>query len=446
MSRRPPLRRLLGPGRHPADREILRLAVPALGALAAEPLYILVDTAVVGHLGTPQLGGLAVAGIVLTTAFSLFNFLSYGTTAAVARAAGAGRSDVTARNAVQSLWLALFIGVALALGGLLGAPLVVDLMGPSAAVRPNALLYLRIASLGLVPVMLSLVGVGYLRGLQDTATPLRIALLANLANLVLELVAIYGLGMGLAASAWATNLAQAGGAVVFCRHITRHAQASRVGWRPDPAVLRNLVVIGRDLFLRTGSLLAALAVATAVASRMGAVPLAAHQVAFQLWSFLALSLDAVAIAAQAMVGRLLGAGDATGARDASRRMVEWGLLAGVVLGGLVALLRPALAPLFSDDQAVIHLTRQVLWVVAILQPLNAVVFVLDGVLIGAGDLRFLAGAMVSSFAVYLPAAILAGAAGGTLLWLWGAIALLMVARLLGVAWRFAGTGWAVTGA
>jgi putative MATE family efflux protein len=446
VSRRPPARRLLGPGRHPADREILRLAVPALGALAAEPLYILVDTAVVGHLGTPQLGGLAVAGIVLTTAFSLFNFLSYGTTAAVARAAGAGRSDVTARNAVQSLWLALFIGVALALGGLLGAPLIVDLMGPSAAVRPNALLYLRIASLGLLPVMLSLVGVGYLRGLQDTATPLRIALLANLANLVLELVAIYGLGMGLAASAWATNLAQAGGAVVFCRHIIRDAQASRVGWRPDPAVLKNLVVIGRDLFLRTGSLLAALAVATSVASRMGAVPLAAHQVAFQLWSFLALSLDAVAIAAQAMIGRLLGAGDATGARDVSRRMVEWGLLAGVVLGGLVALLRPALAPLFSDDQAVIHLTRQVLWVVAILQPLNAVVFVLDGVLIGAGDLRFLAGAMVSSFAVYLPAAILAGAAGGTLLWLWGAIALLMVARLVGVAWRFAGTGWAVTGA
>jgi len=434
------------PGRHPADREILRLAVPALGALAAEPLYILVDTAVVGHLGTPQLGGLAVAGTVLTTAYSLFNFLSYGTTAAVARAAGAGRSDTSARNAVQSLWLALAIGLALAVAGLAGAPLVVNIMGPSAAVRPNALLYLRIASLGLVPVMLALVGVGYLRGLQDTVTPLRIALLANLANLVLELVAIYGLGMGLAASAWATNLAQLGAAVVFCRHIARHARAAGVSWRPDPAVLRNLVVIGRDLFLRTGSLLAALAVATAVASRMGAVPLGAHQVAFQLWSFLALSLDAVAIAAQAMVGRLLGAGDADAARSASRRMVEWGVLAGVALGGLVVLLRPVLAPLFSDDAAVVHLTRQVLLIVAVLQPLNAVVFVLDGVLIGAGDLRFLAGAMVSAFAVFLPAAVLAGTAGGTLLWLWGAITLLMVARLAGVAWRFAGSRWAVTGA
>ena len=319
-------------------------------------------------------------------------------------------------------------------------------MGPSAVVRPHALLYLRIASLGMVPVMLGLVGVGYLRGLQDTLTPLRIALLANLANLVLELVAIYGLGMGLAASAWATNLAQVGAAVVFCRHIARHARRAEVSWRPDPATLRSLLVIGRDLFLRTGSLLAALAVATAVASRLGSVPLAAHQVAFQLWSFLALSLDAVAIAAQAMVGRLLGAGDANGARAAARRMVEWGILAGLAVGGLVAVLRPVLAPLFSDDAAVVHLTEQVLWVVAALQPLNAVVFVLDGVLIGAGDLRFLAGAMVGAFAVFLPAAVLAGAVGGTLLWLWGAVTLLMAARLAGMVWRFASDAWAVTGA
>jgi putative MATE family efflux protein len=440
------MRRPTLPGRHPSDREILRLAVPALGALAAEPLYILTDTAVVGHLGTPQLGGLAVAGTVLTTAFTLFNFLSYGTTAAVARAAGAGRSEVTARNAVQSLWLAVVIGVALGLGGLLGAPLLVGLMGPSAAVRPNALLYLRIASLGMLPVLLGLVGVGYLRGLQDTVTPLRIALVANAVNLVLEVVAIYGLGMGLAASAWATVIAQVGAAVVFCRHIARHARTAEVSWRPHPATLRALVAIGRDLFLRTGSLLAALAVATAVASRLGTVPLGAHQIAFQLWSFLALSLDALAIAAQAMVGRLLGAGDADAARAASRRMVEWGVLAGVVLGAVVLLLRPVLVPLFSDDPAVVDLARRVLWVVAVLQPLNAVVFVLDGVLIGAGDLRFLAGAMVAAFTVFLPAAVLAGAVGGTLLWLWGAVTLLMLARLAGVGWRFIGHAWVVTGA
>jgi putative MATE family efflux protein len=328
----------------------------------------------------------------------------------------------------------------------LGAPVLVGLMGPSEAVRPNALLYLRIASLGMLPVLLGLVGVGYLRGLQDTVTPLRIALLANVVNLVLEVGAIYGLGMGLAASAWATVIAQTGAAVAFCRHIARHAAGADVSWRPDPAVLRALLVIGRDLFLRTGSLLAALAVATAVASRLGTAPLGAHQIAFQLWSFLALSLDALAIAAQAMVGKLLGAGEAEAARSASRRMVEWGLLAGVVLGAGVAVLRPVLVPLFSDDPAVVDLTRRVLWVVALLQPLNAVVFVLDGVLIGAGDLRFLAGAMVAAFVLFLPAAVLAGALGGTLLWLWGAVTLLMLARLAGVAWRFAGPAWAVTGA
>jgi putative MATE family efflux protein len=234
--------------------------------------------------------------------------------------------------------------------------------------------------------------------------------------------------------------------VVFCRHIARHAHQAQVSWRPHPATLRSLVVIGRDLFLRTGSLMAALAVATAVASRLGEVPLAAHQVAFQLWTFLALSLDAVAIAAQAMVGRLLGAGDADGARAAAGRMIEWGILAGLALGGLIALLRPVLAPLFSDDAAVVHLTEHVLWVVAVLQPLNGVVFVLDGVLIGAGDLRFLAGAMVGAFVAFLPAAVLAGTAGGTLLWLWGAVTLLMAARLAGMVWRFTGDAWAVTGA
>src|SRR2546423_1243741 len=281
---------------------------------------------------------------------------------------------------------------------------------------------------------------------HPAARPPRVALLANLANLVLELVAFWGLGRGLAAAAWATTLAQVGAGGVFCRHIARHARRTQVSWRPDPATLRSLVVIGRDLFLRTGGLLAALAVATAVASRLGEVSLGAHQVAFQLWSFLALSLDSIAIAAQAMAGRLLGAGDADGARAAARRMVEWGVLAGLALGGLVALLRPVLAPLFSDDAAVVHLTEQVLWVVAALPPLNAVVFVLDGVLIGARDLRFLAGAMVGAFAVFVPAAILAGTLGGTLLWLWGAITLLMLARLAGMTWRFARGAWAVTGA
>jgi putative MATE family efflux protein len=208
------------------------------------------------------------------------------------------------------------------------------------------------------------------------------------------------------------------------------------------------VVVGRDLFVRTGSLLAALAVATAVASGLGEVPLAAHQIAFQLWSFLALVLDAVAIAGQAMVGRLLGAGSADEARVASSRMVQWGIVAGVGFAIVVVVLRSVLVPVFTDDPAVRALATDVLLVVAVLQPINAIVFVIDGILIGAGDLRYLAKAMaVSGLAVFLPAAFVVSRwSGATLLWLWGALTLLMVARLAGNLWRFAGAAWQVVGA
>jgi putative MATE family efflux protein len=431
--------------RDPHDREILRLAVPALGALASEPLYVLADTAVVGHLGTPQLGGLAVAGTILTTGFWLFNFLAYGTTAAVARSMGAGRSEAAARQAVQALWLALGLGTVLAVLGLAGASTLVGFMGASEAVRPHALLYLRVSVVGAPAVLVALVGVGYLRGLQDTAAPLRIALLANLANLVAEVALIYGAGMGLGASAATTVAAQAGAAVVFARAIIRHARAAGVGFRPEPAVQRALLAVGRDLLVRTGSLQAALALATAVASRLGTVPVAAHQVAFQLWLFLALVLDSLAIAGQAMIGRLLGAGRAEEAHEVARRLMWWGLVAGTVFAVGVVALRPVLPWLFTDDARVAALIEDVLWFVALLQPLNAVVFVLDGVLIGAGDLRFLAGAMLGALAVFAPAALAVGAADLPLTALWAALALLMAVRLVTVTARFAGSRWAVVG-
>jgi putative MATE family efflux protein len=430
---------------HPDDREIWRLALPALGALAAEPLYVLTDTAVVGHLGTPQLGGLAVAGTLLTTGFWVFNFLSYGTTAAVARSIGAGDERAAARHAVQALWMGLAIGVALIIAGVLAAPALVGLMGPSAAVRPNALTYLRISLFGAPSILLGLVGVGYLRGLQDTATPLWIALGANVANLVLEVTLIFGLGFGLAASAWATVAAQTSAGALFAAFVARHVSTTGVSWRPDLAAQLALARVGRDLFVRTGSLLAALAITTSVASRLGTVELAAHQIAFQLWSFLALVLDAVAIAAQAMIGRLLGAGQAEAARSAARRMIEWGVVAGIGVGLVVAGLRPVLVPLFTADPAVGHLAARVLWFVAAIQPINAIVFVLDGVLIGAGDLRFLAAAALGILAVFLPAALSVAAFDLSLPALWGALTLLMVARLVAVTGRFAGDRWAVTG-
>jgi putative MATE family efflux protein len=432
--------------RHPADRDILRLAVPALGALAAEPLYILVDTAVVGHLGTEQLGGLAVAGTVLTTAFFLFNFLAYGTTASVARYVGAQQPEPAARHAVQGVWLALAVGVGLMVLGVVLGPAAVDLFGAGPAVRAEAVIYLRISALGAPAVLVALVGVGYLRGFQDTRTTLVIALGSNVVNLVVELVLIYGFDKGIGASALATVIAQFMAAAVYLGVVVKHVAQTGVSWRPELERLRRIVTVARALFVRTGSLLAALAVATAVASRMGKEPLGAHQIAFQIWSFLALVLDAIAIAGQAIVGRMLGAGDADDARSAATRMVQWGLAAGLAFGAAVVALRPLLAPLFTDDARVRDLARDVLLVVAVLQPVNAVVFVLDGVLIGAGDLAYLARAMaVSSIAVFLPAAYLVHVQDGGLLWLWGALTLLMAARLAGNVVRFASPRWQVVG-
>lgn len=429
------------------DREILHLAVPALGALAAEPLYILVDTAVVGHLGTVHLAGLAVAGSILTTGFFLFNFLAYGTTGAVARALGAQDRGNAAHLAVQGLWLAVAIGAVLVVAGLVGAPALVGLFGASGAVRSSALTYLRISLLGFPAVLVSLVGVGYLRGVRDIATTLKVAVVSNVANLVLELGFIYGLGWGIAGSAWATVLVQFGAAAVYLGVITRSVRAEDVPIRPDRRRLVALVQVSGVLVVRTGSLLAALAVATGVASRMGAASLAAHQIAFQLWSFLALMIDAIAIAGQAIIGRLLGAGEAAAARAAARRMLRWGITGGVAFGIGVALLRPGLVRLFTPDDDVADLALAVLVVVAALQPLNAVVFVLDGVLIGAGDLRYLAKAMVVSLvAVFLPAALAVLRLDLGLTALWGAMALLTLARLLGNWWRFVGDRWQVLGA
>jgi putative MATE family efflux protein len=218
-----------------------------------------------------------------------------------------------------------------------------------------------------------------------------------------------------------------------------------VSFRPDPAALRVLVSVGRDLFIRTGSLQAALALATAVATRLGTVPVAAHQIAFQLWLFLALVLDSLAIAGQAMIGRLLGAGDAGEARSVARRLVAWGLLAGLLFAVVVVALRPVLPHLFTSDPRVVAQTVDVLWFVALLQPFNAVVFVLDGVLIGAGDLRYLARAMLVALAVFAPAALAVAAADLPLTALWAALSLMMAVRLVTLAARFAGTRWAVVG-
>ncbi|GAA5155882.1 MATE family efflux transporter [Nocardioides marinquilinus] len=447
-------------GRRPhgdTDREILRLAVPAFLALVAEPLFLLTDAAIVGHLGTAELAGLGIAATVLQTVVGLCVFLAYGTTASVARHLGAGDLRAGLALGVDGIWLALGLGVVLtALGVVLTEPLVAA-FGVSAEIGGHAETFLRIAFLGTAPLLVMLAATGVLRGLQDTRTPLVVAIAGNALNVVANLVLVYGVGsfagLGLAGSAWGSLLAQTASATALCVVVVRGARRHEARLRPSALGVRRAGRAGVPLLVRTLTLRAALLV-TVVAVTLGAGDgdagadrIATHQVAMTLWTFLAFVLDAVAIAAQALTGRALGAGDVEGTRRLTRRMVSWGLWSGVALGLLLALASPLLGRLFTDDPDVPGLLVPVLLVAALGQPVAGVVFVLDGVLIGAGDGRYLAWAGLVVAVVYAPITLAAVAWGGGLVVVWVLFAgLFMTGRLVTLLHRARGDAWLRTGA
>ena len=429
------------------DREIWRLAWPALGALVAEPLYVLADTAIVGRIGTPQLGGLALAASILLTAHAMFIFLAYGTTAAVARLLGAGEHRRAAHQAVQSLWLALAAGVVLAVAGLLlSSWLVNTLGGDDPEVLSNALVYLRISLLGLPAMLVVLAGVGYLRGVQDTKRPFAVALGSAVGNFVLEVVLVYGFDQGIGASALSTVIAQTAAAAAFVWWTRQAVARHGVGLRPDPAVIRRLAIAGWDLLIRTSALRVSLTITVAVAARIGTDDLAAHQIVFEVWTVLALVLDAVAIAGQALIGLALGADQPDRARALGRRMIGWGLASGVMTGVVVLALSGVLPHVFTEDAAVVALAAFLLLHVGFSQPAAGVVFALDGVLIGAGDLRFLAVSMVGAGVVLVGGGLVVVAVGAGIGWLWAALHAWMGTRLALMLWRFASPAWQITGA
>ncbi|WP_086560465.1 MATE family efflux transporter [Streptomyces africanus] len=439
-----PARRRTGRRQH--DREIVALAVPAFGSLVAEPLFLMADTAIVGHLGTAQLAGLGVASALLMTAVSVFVFLAYATTAAVARRVGAGDLQAAIRQGMDGIWLALLLGAALVAVVLPTASGVVDLFGASDAAAPYATTYLRISTLGIPAMLVVLAATGVLRGLQDTKTPLYVAVAGFVANGALNAALVYGADLGIAGSAWGTVIAQWGMAAVYLAVVLRGARKHGASLRPDAAGIRASAQAGVPLLVRTLSLRAILMIATAVAARLGDADIAAHQIILSLWSLLAFALDAIAIAGQAIIGRYLGAGDAQGARDACRRMVEWGVAVGVVLGILVVITRPAFLPLFTSDAAVKDTALPALLIVALSQPISGVVFVLDGVLMGAGDGPYLAWAMLLTLAVFTPVALLVPVLGGGLTALWATMTLMMTVRMLTLWLRTRSGRWIVTGA
>jgi putative MATE family efflux protein len=432
--------------RRETDREILRLAVPAFFALVAEPLFLLADSAIVGHLGTAQLAGLGVAGAILTTAVNLCVFLAYGTTAAVARRLGAGDLAGALRQGIDGMWLALILGIAIAAVVFPLAPTLIGAFGGAPSITPYAVTYLRISLLGIPSMLLVLAATGVLRGLQDTKTPLIVATIAALANVVFNVTLVYGVGLGIAGAAWGTVAAQTGAAVALCAMVVRGARRLGAPLRAELSGIRAAAGAGVPLLVRTLTLRAALLLTTFVAARQGEVPLAAHQLAFTLWTFLVFALDALAIAGQAIVGRALGASDVPATRAATARMMAWGAWGGVLLGAALVVTRPAYIPLFTTDHAVRDLLAQVMIVAAVLQPVAGVVFVLDGVLIGAGDGRYLAWAGLVTLVVFVPVASAVLVTDAGLVMLWWAFGLFMLARLVTLVLRQRGDRWLVTGA
>lgn len=413
---------------------MLALALPAMLALAADPLLSLVDTALVGRLGTAPLAALGVCAAVFSTLFWLFNFLAYGTTSEVARAMGSNRPADASRRVVQGLWLALLLGLGVTVLLLAAGPAILSLMGAVGAVREPALAYLRVRALAAVPSLVVMVGHGAYRGLKDTRTPLVLTMVLNLLDAALSWLLIYPADLGVAGAAWGTVIAQSATACAFLLLLRRRLPEPRL--RMDRRAMAAILQVSRDLFLRTASLLVGLLLATAAAARMGTVTVAAHQIARELWVLLALVLDGFAIAAQAMIATSLARGETAQARRQALFLLRYGAAAGLVIGVGYLLVSGPLPTLFTEDTAVLREVRGVWVLVALLQPVGGVVFVLDGVFMGAHDYRFLlVSTAVASLGVLAPLAFLALVLDAGLTGVWLGMAALMAVRLLASLWR-----------
>ncbi len=439
------------PGGGAHAREILALALPALGALIAEPLFLLADSAIVGHLGASPLAGLGTAAAALNTLVNICVFLAYGTTAQVARLLGAGDRRAALARGVDGIYLAAALGLVLAAAGAAFAPALVHLLGATPAARPYAATYLRVSCAGLPGMLAVLAATGLLRGLQDTRTPLLVAGIAAVVNTALNWALVYPAGLGIAGSALGTVTVQCAMAGVYVAVIARAARADHVRLRPHPAAIRRSLGANTALLLRTAALRVYLLAAVWAAGSFGTVALAAHTIATNLWLTLALALDALAIAAQALVGRDLGAARPDRVRATVRLMLRWGAMFGVATGIVLLAARPLYVPLFTTDTAVRAALMPVLLVAALIQPVAGVVFVLDGVLIGAGDAGFLAWASVGCTAVFLAGlAVLRAAVPTTspdaLTGLWCVVAAFTLSRLVALTWRERADTWLRTGA
>jgi putative MATE family efflux protein len=410
------------------NARILRLALPALGALLLEPLYNLTDTAIVGHLGRPQLGGLALAAGVLNVVWWTTAFLGQVTLTRVAQGAGSGERSGAGRAVGAAYVLALVLGIVGALGVEALAPVATALLGGRGAVAANSETYLHIAALGIAPLLLSVAGTGHLNGLGRPRRTLEITLAASLLNVALEVFLVYGAHFGIAGSAWGTVAAQIVAAGGFWASSRRSAVRPA---RPRRDDLRQLVADGIPLTVRTLALDAVLLAATAIAARLGPSDLAAQQVVLQVWILLALSMDCLAVAGQILVGEATGRDDLAAVRAVGRRVLLWTLGAGAALGALTLGLAGPLPSVFTSSPRVAAVAAGALLVCGAQQPIAALAFVLDGLLLGVAQFGALRRAMLAALLAFVPAgaAVLVFPAVG-LVGLWVALTVWVGVRAL----------------
>ncbi len=424
-------------------RRVIGLAVPALGVLAAEPLYVLVDTAMVGHLGALPLAGLALGGVLLTQVSTQLTFLSYGTTARTARLHGAGRRREAVEEGVQATWLALAAGVLVVVLGQVFARPLAELLAGRGGVADAAVEWVRIALFGAPFILVTMAGNGWMRGVQDTRRPLKYILIGNGISAVLCPALVYGAGWGLEGSAIANVVAQVLAASLFFRALV----SERVPLKPHYQAMRAQLGMGRDLVLRSLAFQACFVSAASVAARTSVAAVGAHQVVLQLWTFLALVLDSLAIAAQSLVGAALGASNRRQAERLAWQVTRYGLVFGIGLGVVFAALAGVLPKAFTSDAGVLGEIPHAWWFFVALQPIAGVVFALDGVLLGAGDVKFMRTATLGSAVVgFLPLVWASYAFGWGLAGIWTGLSAFMVLRLVAVVWRTKSGEWAVEGA
>ena len=436
-----------GPTDRVTVRRMLGLATSAFLVLAAEPLYLLVDTAVVGHLGARALGALGVGTTLMALLAIVGTFVEYGTTARAARWFGNGRRDRAVAEGVQASYLAVGIGVVVVVAGQLAADPLVGLLTGASSLHDPAEQWFRVALCGMPMVLLVLAGNGWMRGVQLTRTPVVIVLAANGLSAAASPLLVYPVGLGLVGSAWANLGAQIVAAALFLRALHREAAADDgTSLAPHVGVMRGQIVLGRDLIVRAAAFQAAFMVAAGVATRMGTAQIAAHQIGMQLWEFTALLLDSFAIAAQSLVGAALGASNASAARRLAVQVARWSFGAGTVFAALYAAGWWLVPRMFSSSPSVWH-QAHLLWPwFVVMLPAAGIVFGLDGVLIGAGDVAFMRTiTIVAALGGFVPITLAAAHWHWGIGGVWAGLTAFILVRLVGMVWRARGDRWVVLG-